>query len=63
LRKRVKALKLGVPDALLRIKEFPTGTCSTAMIKQHCKKLKEHFAFTPDLIVVDYLNIMRANSS
>lgn len=61
LLKKVKALKLGIPKAQLQIKEFPTGTCSTMMIKQYLKKLKEVKGFEPDLIVVDYLNIMRSN--
>lgn len=62
LLKRIKALKLGVPAAQLQIKEFPTGTCSALMIKQYIKKLKEIRGFEPDLIVVDYLNIMKANN-
>lgn len=62
LLKRIKALKLGVPAAQLQIKEFPTGTCSAMMIKQYMKKLKEIRGFEPDLIIVDYLNIMRSNS-
>lgn len=61
LLKRIKALKLGVPSAQLQIKEFPTGTCSAMMIKQYMKKLKEVRGFEPDLIVVDYLNIMKSN--
>lgn len=62
LLKRIKSLKLGIPTAQLQIKEFPTGTCSAMMIKQYLKKLKEVRGFEPDLIVIDYLNIMKPNS-
>lgn len=62
LLKRINALKLGVPNAELQIKEFPTGTCNAMMIKQYCKKLKEVKNFTPDIIIVDYLNITKPNA-
>jgi len=63
LSKRVKAIHLSCPKSKLRIKSFPTGTCTTAHIKQYIKKLKETCNFIPDAIVVDYLNITKPNNS
>ena len=62
LRLKISQIKRELNNTQLRIKEFPTGTCSASMIKQYLKKLKRN-GFTPDLICVDYLNIMRPNST
>ena len=62
LKKRIKSIHLGIPKAKLQIKEFPTGTCNAMMIKQYCKKLKEIKGFIPDIIIVDYLNIVKPNN-
>lgn len=62
LKLKVKQVKSSLPQTQLRIKEFPTGTCTTAMLKQFLKKLKAN-GFEPDLICVDYLNIMKPNGS
>ena len=62
LRLKINQIKRELNNTQLRIKEFPTGTCSASMIKQYLKKLKRS-GFTPDLICVDYLNIMRPNSA
>ena len=62
LRLKISQIKQKLNNTQLRIKEFPTGTCSASMIKQYLKKLKRN-GFTPDLICVDYLNIMRPNST
>ena len=50
LRKRVKGVKAGVPNSLLQIKEFPTGTLTSAMLKQYLKKLKQQKNFVPEII-------------
>lgn len=63
LKSRIKGIKANIPDGLLRIKEFPTGQCSPALLKQFLKKLKSTHNFEPDLICVDYLNIMRPNGN
>ena len=63
LKSIVKGVKAGTPNALLQIKEFPTGTLTTAMLKQYLKKLKTQKKFEPDIIFVDYLNIMRPNGA
>ena len=60
---RIKGVKLNIPKSQLRIKEFPTGTLNTAMLRQFLKKLKTTKNFVPDIIFVDYLNIMRPNLS
>lgn len=62
LRLKISQIKQKLNNTQLRIKEFPTGTCSASMIKQYLKKLKRN-GFVPDLICVDYLNIMRPNST
>lgn len=62
LKLKVKQIKSSLPQTQLRIKEFPTGTCTAAMLKQYLKKLKAN-GFEPDLICVDYLNIMKPNGS
>lgn len=62
LKRCITGLKIGKPQAMLQIKEFPTGTCNTMMIKQYCKKLKETKGFSPDIIIIDYLNIVKPNS-
>lgn len=63
LKSIVQGVKAGTPNALLQIKEFPTGTLTTAMLKQYLKKLKTQKKFEPDIIFVDYLNIMRPNGA
>ena len=61
LKSRVNGFKAGVPNAQLQIKEFPTGTLTPLKLKQCIKKLKQTRGFVPDIIFVDYLNIMRPN--
>ena len=63
LKSRIKGVKANIPNALLRIKEFPTGQCSPALLKQFLNKLKVSYDFEPDLICVDYLNIMKPNGN
>lgn len=46
----------------LWIKEFPPRSINVNSIKALLNDLKEQKNFTPDLVVVDYLNIMRAKS-
>ena len=63
LKSRVKGFKANAPDAQLMIKEFPTGTLTPSMLKQYIRKLKQTKNFTPDIIFVDYLNIMRPDGN
>jgi replicative DNA helicase len=63
LKSRVKGVKSNIPEGSLRIKEFPTGTFNSAMLKQFLKKLKATKNWEPNIIFVDYLNIMRPNGN
>ena len=47
----------------LFIKEFPTGTLTSAHLRQFLKNLRIHRDFVPDVIFVDYLGIMAPNQS
>ena len=46
----------------LIIKEYPTGTCTVNMIRNHIEKLSLK-NFKPSLLVVDYADIMRSSKS
>jgi len=46
---------------IIRIKEYPTKTCSTMSIRSYIEKLRELENFIPDIIINDYLDIMVAN--
>jgi replicative DNA helicase len=41
------------------IKEYPTGTCTILDIENYISKLKLQKDFVPDMIIVDYLGIMK----
>lgn len=45
----------------LIIKEFPTGLANTNTIRAYLTQLKLHKKFAPDLVVVDYLELLRPN--
>jgi replicative DNA helicase len=45
----------------LIIKEFPTGAFSTATIRSHLEELKIKRDFTPQILIVDYINLMRSD--
>ena len=47
----------------LFIKEYPTGSCNAIDIENYVSKLKMQKDFEPDLIVVDYLGIMKPMNS
>ena len=51
------------PESGLYINEYPTGTCTAAHLRQFIRKLKESKDFVPDIIMVDYLNIMKPNGN
>ena len=44
----------------LKMKEFPTGMASVMDIESHLENLKLHEDFVPDMIIVDYGDIMRS---
>lgn len=41
----------------LKIKEYPTGTCTAANVRHLLRELKTKSNFDPDLIIIDYINI------
>lgn len=45
----------------LIIKEFPTGTANVNTIRALLVQLRMHKQFVPDLIIVDYLELLRPN--
>ena len=45
----------------LVIKEFPTGSFSTASIRSHLEELKIKKDFVPQILVVDYINLLRSD--
>lgn len=44
----------------IRIKEFPTATASALDLESHLDELVMHYNFVPDVIIVDYGDIMRS---
>lgn len=44
---------------MLKIKEYPTGTATVNTIKNHLSSLNRESGFIPDLIIVDYADIMK----
>lgn len=55
--KRMNALKKRVKGKLI-IKEFPTATANVNHLRALLEELRIKRAFTPDIIYVDYLNLM-----
>jgi len=53
---KYKEMELGK----LIIKEYPTGSCSVATIRNHLEKLALR-GFVPNIIVIDYADIMRSS--
>jgi replicative DNA helicase len=45
----------------LLIKEFPTGAFSTASIRAHLEELRIKKDFAPQIVVVDYINLLRSD--
>lgn len=45
----------------LRIKEYPTATINSLHIKALLKELKLKEAFAPDVIIIDYINLMNSS--
>ena len=63
VKSKLLGVKAGLVKGSLRIKEFPTGTLNCLMLREYLKKLKSSTGFEPDIIFVDYLNIMAPNRS
>jgi replicative DNA helicase len=61
LKSRLKAFHRLHPDARLIIKEFPPHSISSNNIDQYMKILVEIKGIKPDVLIVDYLNLVKAN--
>jgi len=48
-------------EGRLKIKEFPTGACNVNQLRSLLVQLKLHKNFTPDVLIVDYLELLRPN--
>ena len=59
IKKRYNTIKK-VTKARLKMKEFPTGMASVMDIESHLENLKLHEDFIPDVLIVDYGDIMRS---
>ena len=53
---KYKEMELG----RLIIKEYPTGSCSVSMIRNHIEKLALR-GFVPNVVIIDYADIMRSS--
>ena len=62
LKKKVTTTKLSIPSARLFIKQYSPNEFNSLKLKSLLTKLKKTKKFVPDLIIVDYLNIMTTNA-
>ena len=60
LKERLAEVK-GKTQGSLIIKEFPTGACNVNQLRSLLVQLKLHKNFTPDVLIVDYLELLRPN--
>ena len=49
------------PDARLNVKEFPPNSKSPKDIQSYLEKMEEGRGWKPDVLIVDYLNILKPN--
>ena len=61
LAKKVGAIKLAHPHSRLQIKQYSPNEFNANKLKNLLEKLEKTKGFKPDLIIVDYLNIMGTN--
>lgn len=62
LKSRLKAFKRLHPGARLIIKEFPPHSISSTTIDRYLKKTITVKGIKPDVLIVDYLNLVKANN-
>lgn len=53
--------KFDYPDARLVVKEFAPGSKSAKDLQQFVEKLQERKGWKPDVLIVDYLNLIKPN--
>lgn len=51
--------KVEHPESRLLVKEYPTGSISCRNIANYIDELREQRGFVPDVLLVDYLNILK----
>lgn len=56
---RLSIFRTNFPDGRLVIKEFPTGTATVNSLRSLLVQLKNYEEFTPDVIIIDYLELLR----
>ena len=56
---RLNIFQNNFPDGKLVIKEFPTGTATVNTLRALMVQLKNYEEFEPDVVIVDYLELMR----
>lgn len=61
VKERLSVVKGKFDEAKLIIKEFPVGQLNVNQIRALLVQLKLHHEFTPDIIIVDYLELLRPN--
>jgi replicative DNA helicase len=59
---RETSLYLKNKGAELFIKEFPTGTATVNTLKSHLQSLERDYGVKPDVVFVDYADIMKSTS-
>ena len=59
LHKRLKMFQEKYEGSQLVIKEFPTGLATVNTIRSFLVQLKNYSGFSPDVIIVDYLELLR----
>ena len=59
VKERLEMFKKEFPGSELVIKEFPTGQASINTIRNLLVQLKNYDEFEPDLLIVDYLELLR----
>ena len=59
VKERLEMFQTEFPGSQLVIKEFPTGQASVNTIRNLIVQLKNYDEFEPDLLIVDYLELLR----
>ena len=61
LKKRLDVFKTEFPNGQLRIKEYPTGLAKVGTIRSYLSQLKNYEGFVPDVLIVDYLELLESS--
>lgn len=58
---KTKMNNIAMIGGSLRIKYYPAHTCTVNHVTAHMETLKQHYNWQPDIIFVDYADIMKPN--